>query len=423
MDRVRWCATRLHRDKHMLLAALPAVGRMMTTLLVACILRAADAATVQNPNTPTAGPPPLLPAVSNLRVEFQTVAVTVATDRPRFSWELPAALPRGVGQKSYEVLVHEMDTDDAPAWISGTMTSDSQQVVCGATLRANALYSVAVRWASTDGRTAPAATAQFFVGPLAEDDWGGAQWVGSEGQRQFRSSFTLNASAGITWARMHIAAPGCHVSTLNGESVEGASRGTGICSWTQFDKSILCQSYDISQQLVDGRNVLGVLLGHGTFLKHSHTNVPTAKILLTIAINPAGHVRGGSPHQVIVVSRGGMAPPPPAPPAPPAPLGPSTDLCGAVDEHETLELSCPPCQPGHPCSTTITNISFASFGRPTGQCDPESSSGANTFQSNPACDAPAAPHIVEAECKGKARCSFTPACERGVSIVYADSFH
>eukprot|EP01047_Picozoa_sp_COSAG01_P047870 COSAG01_NODE_4613_length_4878_cov_6.267211_1_plen_782_part_00 len=381
---------------------------VVTLLLATCVLRAADATTAQNPTI--TGPPLLLPAVSNLRVEYQTDAVAVATGRPRFSWELPVALPRGVGQKSYEVLVHEMYTDDAPVWISGTVISDSSQVACNATLRANALYSVAVRWASTDGRTAPAATAQFFVGPLADDDWGGAQWVGSQGQRQVRASFTLNASAGITWARMHIAAPGCHVSTLNGASVEGPSRGTGICSWTQFDKSILYQSYDISQQLVDGKNVLGVLLGHGTFDRQVHTNAPTAKILLTIAINPRGHIPGGSPHKVIVVSTGGPARPPPAPPSPPAPPGPSTDLCGAVDEHESLELSCPPCQPGHPCSGTITNITFASFGRPTGQCDLESSTGANTFQRNPACDAPAAPHVVEAECKGKAGCSFTPAC-------------
>ena len=70
--------------------------------------------------------------------------LAVATQTPRFSWELPEGLARGVGQKSYSITVVMPYTDFGPVWSSGVVESDATHgIVCNKTLQANALYDVA----------------------------------------------------------------------------------------------------------------------------------------------------------------------------------------------------------------------------------------------------------------------------------------
>jgi hypothetical protein len=257
------------------------------------------------------------------------------------------------------------------------------------------------------------------VGPLAEKDWGGADWIGGETQRQIRGSFELNASTGVAFGLLHVAAPGCAMVTVNGKPVAAQSgdgdAATGICPWSSYGKTILYQTYDVSAQLVDGENVIGLLLGHGTWFHTTHAE-STARVLLNVAVSPPAHLLSGSPRRHSVISGGGAPlpgphpPHPPGPPTPPAPPAQSLPLCCRVHEHGNVTLHCPACPPGNPCSSTITAVTFASFGQPTGECDTKSLTGANNFAKDLQCDANAAMKQVQGMCVSQKQCTLLPSC-------------
>lgn len=370
------------------------------------IMLAAVLATASLTQTPT------VPAVENLRVEYFTNPLAVGSATPRFSWELPTGLPRGVGQKSYQVTVIRTHTDFAPIWSSGVVESDmTHGIVCNHTLPANAMYQVIVRWQSTDGGHSENAIATFGVGPMEAKDWGGAQWIGSESQRQIRASFTLNEThSDIQFAVLHVAAPGCAVVTVNGKAVD---TGVGICTWTQFQHTVLYSTLDVSSALVSGENVIGVLLGHSVFGDSKGAeSEPTAMLKLDVGAKPHPAPPGASMHLYTVVSEGGdPLPPTPAPPGPtPQPKGGcggyaagGSCLCAIIDEHENVTLGCA-------AGTKISDVTFASFGTPSGTCDGGVNPGGDTFKKNDKCDAPDALARVREACVGKESCDLAPTC-------------
>eukprot|EP01050_Picozoa_sp_SAG11_P003624 SAG11_NODE_210_length_12303_cov_10.235824_3_plen_619_part_00 len=284
--------------------------RVATRVLLALLCGTAAAAT-----TP----------VENLRVEYFASPLAVDTASPRFSWELPSdgSLARGVGQKSYSIMVYRgIGSDGPPLWVSGAIESkQTHGIRCNATLRANALYEVVVHWTPTAGtRDERGAKTIFGVGPLAEQDWGEADWIGGETQRQIRGSFDLNASTGVAYALLHVAAPGCAVVSVNSQRVAAqhgdGNADLGICPWSLYTETILYQTYNISGHLVDGENVVGLLLGQGTYFAKFHAE-STVRVLLNIGVHPPMHTPGALPRRHTVVSTGG--PPLPGPPPPPPP--------------------------------------------------------------------------------------------------------
>lgn len=353
-----------------------------------------------------------LPAVENLRVEYFSNPLAVGSATPRFSWELPAGLPRGVGQKSYQVTVIRPYTDFAPIWTSGVVDSDvTHGIVCNHTLSANSLYQVIVRWQSTDGSHSDNAFATFGVGPMDAKDWNGAQWIGSESQRQIRASFTMNEThSDILYAILHVAAPGCAVVTVNGKAVDP---GVGICTWTQFQHTVLYSSLDVSSALVPGENVIGLLLGHSVFGDSKGADSePTIMLKLNVAAKPHPAPPGAHAHLYTVVSEGtDPLPPTPAPPGPaPQPKGGcgghaagGTCLCAIIDEHENVTLGCAD-------GTKISDVTFAAFGTPSGTCDGGVNPSGDTFKRNVKCDAPEALAEVKAACVGKESCTLNPTC-------------
>ncbi len=353
-----------------------------------------------------------LPAVENLRVEYFSSPLAVGSATPRFSWELPAGLPRGVGQQSYQITVIRPYTDFAPIWSSGLVDSDSTHgIVCNHTLSANAMYQVIVRWVSTDGGNSENAATTFGVGPMDAKDWGTAQWIGSQSQRQIRASFTLNEThSDILYAVLHVAAPGCAVVTVNGKPVDP---GVGICTWTQFQHSVLYSSLDVSSALVAGENVIGLLLGHNMFGDSKGAeSEPTVMVKLNVGAKPHPAPPGAHAYLYTVVSEGGdPLPPAPAPPGPtPQPKGGcgghaagGACLCAIIDEHQNVTLGCEG-------GSKISSITFASFGTPSGTCDGGTNPSGDTFKKNVKCDAPEALAEIEKACVGKESCTLMPTC-------------
>ena len=73
-----------------------------------------------------------------------------------------------------------------------------------------------------------------------------------------RRSWTIRE--GMIHARLYITARGIYEATLNGQSVSNSLLAPGL---TQYDKRLQYQTYDVTQMLIPGENVLGVTLSSG----------------------------------------------------------------------------------------------------------------------------------------------------------------
>ena len=76
----------------------------------------------------------------------------------------------------------------------------------------------------------------------------------------FRKEFTVNEN--IEKATINISGLGHYELQLNGEKVGDRFLAPG---WTNYDKRILFNSYDITSQLKSGANAIGVLVGNGFY--------------------------------------------------------------------------------------------------------------------------------------------------------------
>ena len=376
------------------------------------MLRAATMLLLAAATASAAAAPGVMKSVQNLRVEWFKDPLAVGTQTPRFSWELPEGLARGVGQQSYSVTVVRPHTDFGPMWSSGVVASAATHgIVCNHTLPANAVYQVLVRWVATDGSPSESAMATFGLGPMEAKDWSGAQWIGGEAQRQIRASFTLNEThSDVQYALLHVAAPGCSVVTVNGKGVDS---GVGICTWTQFQHTVLYATLDVTDALVKGENVIGILLGHSVFGDSKGADSePTVMLKLDVGAKPDPAPPGAGVHVYTVVSEGADPLPPAPTPPDPAPhhkggcggYGASgVCLCAILNEHENVTLGCEP-------GTKIQDVTFGSFGTPSGTCDGGVNPGGDTFKINEKCNAPGALAEVKTACVGKESCTLMPEC-------------
>jgi alpha-L-rhamnosidase len=104
-------------------------------------------------------------------------------------------------------------------------------------------------------------------------DWAGAVWIG-DGKSQpandaefyaddpaplFRK--TLAVPKKIRAARLHIVGLGLYVASVNGEALNWALAPL----WTPFGKRVLYDTYDVTQALKTGENVVAVELGNGWY--------------------------------------------------------------------------------------------------------------------------------------------------------------
>jgi alpha-L-rhamnosidase len=162
-------------------------------------------------------------------------------------------------------------------WDSGkTAASRSPRVAyTGAPLRPGQVYHWQVRCWDAAGRVSPwSAPASFEVAPAAPADWHGARWIDDgkalpERDEDFykddpapllRHEFTL--AKPVTRARLHVAGLGYCLASLNGERLADQALDP---PWTAFERRILFRTHDVTGQLAEGANCLGLALGNGWF--------------------------------------------------------------------------------------------------------------------------------------------------------------
>ncbi len=209
-----------------------------------------------------------------LRCEYLENPIGLGETQPLLSWWLDDDRAAEV-QTAYHVLAasssRQLDDDQADVWDSGRVpSSETAQIKFGG----SPLVSMQrvwwkVRSFDSDGIASEwSAPAYFEMSLLDVRDWR-AHWIatplmGSKGTParvpMLRRSFELPQP--VERARLYITALGVYDVEINGQRAIDAELAPG---WTDFRKRVRYQSYDVTEPLQVGENVIGVWLGDGWY--------------------------------------------------------------------------------------------------------------------------------------------------------------
>ncbi len=231
--------------------------------------------------------------VENLRCESMVNPLGIDAKVPRFSWQIHSS-ERNSMQMSYRILISDapenLKRNIGNCWDSKTVMSDQSIMVPyeGKPLSPNRKYYWKVLIQDNTGfESAWSTEAWFQTGLLTAKDWGAAQWIGYEnlpdslkivpgihgsgenlGKKGvnrsvvplFRKEFDLKKK--IINATLYISGLGQYEASLNGQKIGQSFMSPG---WTDYDKTCLYNSYDVTKLLKEGNNVLGVVVGNGFY--------------------------------------------------------------------------------------------------------------------------------------------------------------
>ncbi len=211
-----------------------------------------------------------------LRCEYAPNPLGIAVARPRLSWKLQADR-RGARQTAYQILVatslDALRADRADLWDSGKVASDQSLHVeyAGTPLGSSqrAWWRVRV-WDENDVVSPDSELAWWETGLLARSDWR-AEWIGGAlvgGPRTsvpapyLRKTFGVEPTNPIAAARLYVTALGLYEFRINGRKVGEDFLTPG---WTDYNKRVQYQVYDVTDLLQPGENALGAVLGDGWY--------------------------------------------------------------------------------------------------------------------------------------------------------------
>jgi len=211
-----------------------------------------------------------------LRCEYLSDPLGIDDVHPRLSWALGTegrepSVARGVTQSAYRILVasspEKLASDKGDYWDTGKVLSgQSVQIEYGGQLlvTGQGCYWKVQVWDGSGGASSWSAPAQWTMGLLKPEDWH-ARWIKADttkgGLPLFRTMFRVGKP--VRRAELAICGLGFYGARLNGKSLDDdAVLEPG---WTNYRKTCLYRVHDLAQRLVQGENVIGVMLGNGMY--------------------------------------------------------------------------------------------------------------------------------------------------------------
>lgn len=231
--------------------------------------------------------------VSNLTCESKENPLGIELKNPRLGWKITSS-ERDAHQSAYHILVSDspekLKNNIGNIWDSGTIKSDqSTQVKYGGTpLSPEKKYFWKVMVLNQGAKeTQWSKPASWQMGLLTPNDWDKAAWISyanlpdsmrvvpgvhGDGNKmgnkavtrsivpQFRKEFSVEKK--MDNAMLYISGLGHYEATINGQKVGRSFLAPG---WTAYDKVSLYNSYDVTDQLKNGKNAIGVIVGNGFY--------------------------------------------------------------------------------------------------------------------------------------------------------------
>lgn len=219
--------------------------------------------------------------------------IGIDTQTPCFSWKLQST-QRSTQQSAYQILVADSEElikeDKGNVWNSGKVHSDASVLIpfAGKKLTSATTYYWKVRsWNEKKECSGWSEPATFITGLMNEQDWGKAKWIALEKDGklvipaihaplvqnelkdemvgkyqlpQFRKVFPVSKE--IKQALAYVTGLGHFDFFLNGKKVGDHFLDPG---WTKYDKEALYVTFDVTDELKNGDNVIGMMLGNGFY--------------------------------------------------------------------------------------------------------------------------------------------------------------
>jgi len=229
--------------------------------------------------------------VKHLQCEYNINPLGIDVAKPRLSWVLESG-QRGQMQSAYQILVasseKNLKKNHGDLWDTGKINSDQSIHVVyeGKSLksRMRCWWKVCV-WDKDGKPSSYSRPAWWEMGlsilrsttkdELEYKDWY-AKWVSAPPPKDksvsyepspfFRKAFML--AKPVKKARVYISGLGYYELYLNGKKV-----GDHVLdpAFTRYDRRVLYVTYDVTDQLVQGKNAVGVVLGNGWYNMHTHS--------------------------------------------------------------------------------------------------------------------------------------------------------
>ncbi|WP_379147081.1 family 78 glycoside hydrolase catalytic domain [Paenibacillus sp. sgz500992] len=211
-------------------------------------------------------------AIEKLRCEYKQNPLGIDLAAPQISWQLVTDR-RDCKQAAYQIQVAVDSSYREMRWDSGRVESSQSIHVALDQVKPDARtrYYYQVRaWDQTGVCSRWSETAFFETGLMGEL-WEG-EWISapteyftedSEVCPQLRTFVELKGT--VASARIYVTALGLYELQLNGRRVGNHYFTPG---WTSYGKRLQYQTYDVTNLLSGGTNVLGALLGNGWYKGH-----------------------------------------------------------------------------------------------------------------------------------------------------------
>ncbi len=247
------------------------------------------------------------PVVVNPRVENLTNPAGIETLQPRLSWQITST-GRAIMQTKYRILVADdqskLNLATGNIWDTKEVTSEQSLWIpyAGKPLVAGQTYYWKVQVWDNQGQMSEwsSDTAKFTIGLMQPADWSNAQWIGYDeldaakryvpgvhapgSSKEYKNVVSGNhvlpllrknfaISKPVKRATAFITGLGQYELHINGTKVGDQFMAPG---WTNYDKRVLYNVLDVTGQLTNGNNAIGVMLGNGFF------NVPNERYRKTL---------------------------------------------------------------------------------------------------------------------------------------------
>lgn len=216
--------------------------------------------------------------VQHLQCEMLANPQGIGSSTPRLSWQI-ASDTRNTMQTAYEVLVassaQKLAANEGDLWDSHKVNSSQSIMVqyAGKPLQSRAACYWKVRVWTTTGEAAWSQSAFWSVGLLNQTDWK-AKWIGYDNgfpwdsvskfsrlsARYFRKEFSDTKK--VAKAMVYIVGLGRYELYVNGQKIGNQVLGEAPTDYTQ---SVMYNTFDVTGQLQQGKNAIGVVLGNGRF--------------------------------------------------------------------------------------------------------------------------------------------------------------
>lgn len=206
--------------------------------------------------------------VNSLRCEYLEEPLGVDVPDPRFTWTYTG---KDFSQASCQINIATtpelLKQNKADVWNSEKIQSSNSFVVFKGNkpLESHRKYYWNVSVWDTNGRLVVSPISSFEMGKLSKDDWN-AQWITDEFDQNYRPSplfrKSFNSTKNIRQARVYVSGLGYYELFMNGKKIVRNKLDPG---YTHFDKRVLYTTYDVSDQIKEGKNSLAAVLGNGWF--------------------------------------------------------------------------------------------------------------------------------------------------------------